>query len=73
MPSILTLLVKGEGVIGKKPVIEPGEKHRYSSGCLLLAPIGSMKGYYTMVNFSTTAEFKVKIPVFKLVAPFSIS
>ncbi|MFC7357706.1 Co2+/Mg2+ efflux protein ApaG [Jejudonia soesokkakensis] len=68
-----TEIVEGEGVIGKKPVIEPGETHKYSSGCLLVSPIGAMKGYYTMINFTTTKEFKVKIPVFKLVAPFAMT
>ena len=68
-----TEIVEGEGVIGQKPVIEPGEKHSYSSGCLLVSPIGAMKGHYNMINFSTTSAFKVKIPVFKLVAPFAIT
>ncbi|MCH2489500.1 MAG: Co2+/Mg2+ efflux protein ApaG [Flavobacteriales bacterium] len=66
-------IVEGEGVIGKKPVIQPGDRHTYSSGCLLHAPIGSMQGHYTMVNLSSTKELKVSIPVFKLSAPFSIN
>lgn len=66
-------LVDGEGVLGKKPIIKPGEKHVYSSGCLLTSPFGSMKGYYDMINFSTTKKFKVVIPTFKLSAPFAIN
>lgn len=65
--------VDGEGVLGIKPVIKPGEKHVYSSGCLLTSPFGSMKGYYKMINFSTTRKFKVVIPTFKLSAPFAIN
>lgn len=66
-------LVDGEGVLGRKPIIKPGEKHSYSSGCLLTSPFGSMKGYYNMINFSTTKRFKVVIPTFKLSAPFAIN
>ena len=65
--------VDGEGVIGKKPVIKPGESFSYSSGCLLSSPIGAMKGYFTMVNFTSTKTFKVLIPTFKLSAPFAIN
>lgn len=66
-------IVDGEGVIGKKPVIKPGEKHSYSSGCLLSSPIGAMKGFYNMINFTTTKSFKVTIPTFKLMAPFAMN
>ncbi len=66
-------IVDGEGVIGKKPVLKPGESHTYSSGCLLTSPIGSMRGYYNMVNFTSTKRFRVFIPTFKLCAPFAIN
>jgi ApaG protein len=66
-------IVEGEGVIGKKPVLQSGEKHSYSSGCLLLSPFGSMDGYYEMINFTTTRKFRVVIPSFKLSAPFAIN
>ncbi|TYA84135.1 Co2+/Mg2+ efflux protein ApaG [Seonamhaeicola marinus] len=65
--------VDGEGVIGKKPVLKPGESHTYTSGCLLTSPFGAMQGYYTMVNFTTTKQFNVDIPLFKLSAPFAIN
>ena len=68
-----TETVDGEGVIGKKPVIRPGENYTYSSGCLLSSPIGAMKGHFNMVNFTTTRSFKVEIPAFKLSAPFAIN
>ncbi|WOD42336.1 Co2+/Mg2+ efflux protein ApaG [Hwangdonia lutea] len=65
--------VTGEGVIGEKPVLKPGESHTYSSGCLLTSPFGAMKGHYHMVNFTTTKKFQVTIPTFKLSAPFAIN
>ncbi|MFP9116302.1 Co2+/Mg2+ efflux protein ApaG [Flavobacterium sp. RNTU_13] len=66
-------VVDGEGVIGKKPVLKPGEKHTYSSGCLLSSPFGAMKGYFSMINFTTTRNFKVYIPAFRLSAPFALN
>ena len=68
-----TEIVQGEGVIGKKPVLLPGETHTYNSGCLLSAPFGSMSGYYNMINFTTSKKFKVAIPAFKLSAPFALN
>ncbi len=68
-----TEIVQGEGVIGKKPVLKPGESHTYSSGCLLTSPFGAMSGYYNMVNFTSTKKFKVCIPSFKLSAGFALN
>jgi ApaG protein len=65
--------VDGEGVIGKKPVLKPGETHTYSSGCLLSSPHGAMKGYFTMINFTSTRLFKVIVPTFNLNAPFALN
>jgi ApaG protein len=66
-------VVDGEGVIGKKPVLKPGENHTYSSGCLLSSPFGSMKGHFNMINFTTTKNFRVIVPTFKLSAPFALN
>ncbi len=66
-------IVDGEGVIGKKPVLKPGESHTYSSGCLLSSPHGSMRGFFTMVNFTTTRNFKVIVPTFRLNAPYALN
>ncbi len=63
----------GEGVIGKKPVIQPGESHTYNSGCLLTSPIGAMKGHYNMVTMDSTEKFRVYIPTFKFSAPFALN
>jgi len=65
--------VSGDGVIGQKPILQPGETHTYTSGCLLTSPFGSIRGYYNMVSFSNSKKFKVFIPSFKLSAPFSLN
>lgn len=68
-----TQYVNGNGVVGKKPVINPGEIHRYKSGCLLSSAIGAMKGAYIMIDFTSTKKFNVEIPPFKLSAPFVLN
>ncbi|MGC6422418.1 MAG: Co2+/Mg2+ efflux protein ApaG [Flavobacteriaceae bacterium] len=65
--------VNGSGVVGKKPVIQPGEAYEYSSGCLLTSPLGAMKGSYIMIDFSSTKKFHVDIPTFRLAAPFVLN
>ncbi|MGV8947060.1 MAG: Co2+/Mg2+ efflux protein ApaG [Lutibacter sp.] len=59
-------VIEGEGVIGKKPILKPTQKYMYRSNCLLTSRIGAMKGFYNMVNFSTSNIFKVYIPTFQL-------
>ncbi len=66
-------IVDGEGVVGKKPVLKPGEKHTYNSGCMLTSPFGSMKGYFNMINFTTARNFRVIIPSFRFSAPFALN
>ncbi|NND88376.1 MAG: Co2+/Mg2+ efflux protein ApaG [Flavobacteriaceae bacterium] len=68
-----TEVVMGDGVIGKKPVLQPGQAHTYTSGCLLQSPFGSMRGHYKMINFNTTTNFKVAIPRFDLAASFAMN
>ncbi|MBK9223528.1 MAG: Co2+/Mg2+ efflux protein ApaG [Flavobacterium sp.] len=66
-------IVDGEGVIGKKPVLKSGESHTYTSGCLLSSPFGSMHYHFNMVNFTTTKNFRVIVPSFKLSASFALN
>lgn len=66
-----TEVIEGKGVIGEQPIILPGERHSYSSGCLLISPIGSMHGYYEMIT--SQKKIKVGIPLFKLHAPFAMN
>ena len=64
-------IVIGEGVVGEKPVLMPGDRHTYTSGCVLKSPFGAMNGSYLMVNLSNSKQFKVTIPTFKLSASFA--
>ena len=59
--------VEGEGVIGNQPTIEPGKSFQYVSACNLHSEFGSMHGYYLMVNAYTKKQFKVEIPLFKMI------
>ena len=40
--------VRGLGVVGHQPLLQPGEKFEYSSGCQLDTPVGTMRGSYQM-------------------------
>ncbi len=57
--------VRGAGVIGEQPVIEPGESHQYSSFCPLETSVGSMQGTYQMVTESGES-FDAEIAPFRL-------
>lgn len=61
--------VKGDGVVGKQPVIEPGDYHQYVSGCHLRSELGKMHGTYLMERQLNGKQFTVNIPEFRLVAP----
>ena len=63
-------IIEGEGIVGKKPVILPGQTHTYEAGSLLTSPIGAMRGFFEVVNFTTTNKFKVSIPTFQLNTPY---
>ena len=65
--------VYGNGVVGKKPVIRPGERHTYQSGCLITCPLGCMSGTYIMINFTTAKKFNVDVPNFKLSVPYILN
>lgn len=61
--------VKGEGVVGQQPIIEPNREHTYQSYCELSSDIGLMWGNYLMKNLATNKLFEVKIPRFELITP----
>jgi ApaG protein len=63
--------VRGPGVVGQTPTLQPGEQYSYSSGCPLKTPSGIMSGTYQMAT-STGTLFDVKIPAFSLDSPYSI-
>jgi ApaG protein len=60
--------VRGDGVVGEQPVIEPGGTYDYVSGCPLPTPTGQMEGSYHMVG-EDGGGFDVRIPRFPLIAP----
>jgi ApaG protein len=60
--------VRGEGVVGEQPVLEPGGSFDYVSGCPLGTPTGMMEGRYFMIA-ADGASFPVDIPRFPLIAP----
>jgi len=62
--------VKGEGVIGEQPVLNPGEKFEYTSGTPLTTPSGFMEGSYEM-EIKNGSIFKALIPQFSLDSPFT--
>ena len=63
--------VRGLGVVGEQPVLEPGEMFEYSSGCPLTTPSGDMHGTYQMVT-GEGDTFDVEIARFSLEAPYTI-
>ncbi len=65
--------VEGEGVIGKQPILKPGQAHQYVSWSQLQSEMGKMYGYYLMHDRIKKAEFKVPIPEFKLITPFKMN
>ncbi|HYG91864.1 MAG TPA: Co2+/Mg2+ efflux protein ApaG [Azospirillum sp.] len=60
--------VRGPGVVGEQPVLEPGEAFEYTSGTPLAAPSGIMVGSYQMET-GRGETFDVAIPAFSLDSP----
>jgi len=63
--------VAGEGVIGQKPHISPGQSFHYTSGAMLPTPFGTMRGDYEMVT-KGGERFLADIPPFLLCLPDSV-
>lgn len=61
--------VSGEGVVGEQPIIKPGERFNYTSGCELFSDMGMMKGFYTFKNLKSGELFQVIVPTFLLEYP----
>jgi len=61
--------VKGDGVVGEQPVLEPGDSFEYTSGTPLGTPSGFMSGAYRMEAENGTL-FDVDIPAFSLDSPY---
>jgi len=60
--------VRGEGVVGEQPHLQPGQGFQYSSGAVLETPVGAMEGSYTM-RADDGQEFDAPIAAFRLAMP----
>ena len=60
--------VKGEGVVGEQPHLNPGESFQYTSAALIETPVGTMHGSYQM-RADDGAMFDAEIPAFSLSIP----
>lgn len=63
--------VRGAGVVGEQPVLEPGESFHYTSACPLETPYGTMHGNYEMVT-SGGQRFHAEIAPFLLGEPSGV-
>src|SRR5579863_5985693 len=64
--------VKGPGVVGKQPVLAPGESFKYSSWCPLKTPTGIMRGTYQMIA-AGGSQFDIEIAPFALKARYRVN
>lgn len=62
--------VQGRGVVGKQPVLGPGDEFEYTSGTPLNTASGIMSGHYVMHNQDGEA-FEVEVPAFSLDCPYT--
>lgn len=60
--------VRGAGVIGQQPHLQPGQSHTYSSGTVLTTKVGNMHGSYQMIADDGT-RFDAPIAPFRLAVP----
>jgi ApaG protein len=62
--------VRGAGVVGEQPTLQPGQSFQYTSGCPLTTASGFMAGAYQMETAAGEA-FNVEIPAFSLDSPYT--
>ena len=63
--------VRGEGVVGKQPLIEPGKSFSYTSGTIMETAVGTMEGSYEMISASGR-PFIAPVTAFPLVEPSAL-
>ncbi|MBG38337.1 MAG: Co2+/Mg2+ efflux protein ApaG [Cryomorphaceae bacterium] len=61
--------VTGEGVVGEKPILMPGEEFTYVSGCELINSMGKMYGKFFFKDLTSKKIFYADIPSFNLIFP----
>lgn len=64
--------VRGPGVVGVQPRLEPGEEFEYTSGCPLHTPFGSMRGTFQMVTGEAGGNFDAEVARFELREPGAV-
>ena len=64
----VTQEVKGLGVVGEQPLLQPGESFEYTSGTAMATPVGTMRGSYQMVAEDGN-KFDAEVPAFTLSMP----
>ena len=64
--------VRGPGVVGQQPALEPGQSFEYTSACPLATSMGSMHGTYEMVR-ENGERFEAEIAPFTLADPDSVN
>jgi len=72
--------VRGDGVVGEQPIIQPQESFQYTSGATLTTPVGCMEGSYFMVvrepmeiDPHRLPTFQVPVPAFSLHTPTALN
>lgn len=65
--------VRGPGVVGYQPVLQPGEEFQYTSGCPLGTPVGTMHGEFNMVVSESGEKFDALIEPFRLATPRALN
>lgn len=63
--------VRGPGVVGEQPILQPGQAFEYTSGCPLTTPFGTMHGEYQMLS-ATGERFDAQIAPFTLSEPHAL-
>ena len=64
--------VRGPGVVGQQPFLNPGDQFEYTSGCVLTTPRGEMRGSYQM-HRPDGSSFEATIAPFTLSLPYSLN
>lgn len=63
--------VRGAGVVGEQPILQPGQSFEYTSGVPLNTPSGFMVGHYVMIG-AKGERFEIEIPAFSLDSPTEV-
>lgn len=63
--------VRGEGVVGEQPYLQPLEAFRYTSAAVIETPFGTMQGSYQMIG-DDGLTFDAPIRAFSLAVPYSL-